>query len=146
MANTGVPTVNHISPGKGELAALLIRARKWLLIIMGTVCVGLGVAGIFLPLLPTTPFLLLAAACYAGSSEKFYRWLLHNRWFGRYIKNYREGKGLTLTTKILSLASLWVTIGFSAVFVVPVLAGKLALLAVAIGVTLHILSRPTCKL
>jgi uncharacterized membrane protein YbaN (DUF454 family) len=146
MVDTSIAAGNSISRGNGEFAALLLRIRKWFLIVAGTICVILGVVGIFLPLLPTTPFLLLAAVCYAGSSEKFYRWLTENRWFGRYIKNYREGKGLTLTTKVVSLVSLWATIGFSATFVVPPLMGKLALLATAAGVTIHILSKPTCKL
>lgn len=146
MVDTSLAAGNRVSAGRGELATLSLRVRKWLLITAGTVCVVLGVAGIFLPLLPTTPFLLLAAACYAGSSEKFYQWLLYNRWFGRYIRNYREGKGLTRATKAVSLASLWATIGFSAAFVVPSLVPRLALLAVAVGVTLHILSRPTCRI
>lgn len=145
MVNTSMVTGDMASMGRGNIASILARVKKWLLIAAGTICVILGVVGIFLPLLPTTPFLLLAAVCYAGSSPKFYRWLLNNRWFGRYIKNYREGKGLTLTTKIVSTGLLWATIGISAAFFVPGLAGRLALLAIALGVTLHLLSRPTCK-
>jgi uncharacterized protein len=146
MVDTSLVTRVIASHERGEIISLFSQVKKWLLIAAGTTCVCLGVAGIFLPLLPTTPFLLLAAVCYAGSSQKFYHWLLNNRWFGRYIKNYREGKGLTLTTKVVSLASLWATIGISVAFCVPWLAGRLALLAVAVGVTLHILSKPTCRL
>ncbi len=72
------------------------RAGKWLralLTIVGTVFVSLGIVGIFIPILPTTPFLLLAAACYAKSSQRFYHWLLSNRWFGAYIGNYRQKRG-----------------------------------------------------
>jgi uncharacterized membrane protein YbaN (DUF454 family) len=145
MVDTTLAARDSISHGSSEFAVLLSHIRKWLLIAAGTICVGLGIAGIFLPLLPTTPFLLLAAVCYAGSSKRFYLWLTENRWFGRYIKNYRDGKGLTLTTKVVSLVSLWVTIGYSAIFVVPPLMGKLALLAIAAGVSIHILSKPTCK-
>jgi hypothetical protein len=65
---------------------------RWTLIILGSVFVGLGFIGVFVPLLPTTPFLLLAAACYFKSSEKFYNWLIDHRWFGPYLRNYREGK------------------------------------------------------
>ena len=72
------------------------------MITTGTFFVGLGIIGIFLPLLPTTPFLLLAAACYARSSKRFYNWLLNNKWFGNYIKNYRERKGIPLQIKIIS--------------------------------------------
>jgi uncharacterized protein len=146
MADTNTVIGNVAGINKNEVGALFSQVKKWSLIMAGTICVGLGVAGIFLPLLPTTPFLLLAAICYAGSSPRFYHWLLNNRWFGRYIRNYREGKGLTLTTKIVSLLSLWITIGFSAVIVVPWLAGKLGLIVIALGVSAHILRRPTCKL
>jgi uncharacterized protein len=146
MADTNTVIGNVASINKNEVGALFSQVKKWSLIMAGTVCVGLGLAGIFLPLLPTTPFLLLAAVCYAGSSPRFYQWLMNNRWFGRYIKNYREGKGLTLTTKIVSLLSLWITIGFSAIIVTPWLAGKLALIVIALCVSVHILRRPTCKL
>ena len=61
---------------------------------------ALGIAGIFLPLLPTTPFLLLAAACYVRSSPRLYRWLMNHRWTGEYIRDYREKRGLPLRTKI----------------------------------------------
>jgi uncharacterized membrane protein YbaN (DUF454 family) len=76
--------------------------KNWiriLLIITGTLFVGLGIVGIFIPVLPTTPFLLLAAACYARSSRKFHEWLLNNRWFGDYIRNYLQGKGFPKKVK-----------------------------------------------
>ena len=116
-----------------------------ILIAIGSLAVGLGVAGIFLPLLPTTPFLLLAAVCYANSSERFYHWLMHHRWFGSYIRNYREGRGIPLVSKVVALALLWLTIGASAIFVVPVLIGKIVLVSIAIGVTIHLLSVKTFK-
>ncbi|MBS4538796.1 DUF454 family protein [Clostridium sp. D2Q-11] len=72
---------------------------KGILVFIGTLSVILGVIGIFLLLLPTTPFLLLAAACYIRGSKKFYNWLISNRFFGKYIKNYSEGKGIALKTK-----------------------------------------------
>ncbi len=93
---------------------------RWALIATGTFFVGLGIFGIFLPLLPTTPFLLLAAACYARSSKRFYNWLLNNKWFGNYIKNYRERKGIPLKIKILSISFLWIAIGYSAIFIVHI--------------------------
>ena len=116
------------------------RLVKWVLIIAGIFFVGLGIIGIFLPLLPTTPFLLLAAACFARSSKRFYNWLLNNRWFGNYIKNYREGKGVPLKVKVLSISLLWIAIIFSAFFWVSILFVKFILILVAIGVTIHILS------
>lgn len=116
-----------------------------LLIVSGTVCVGLGMLGIFLPLLPTTPFLLLAAACYIRSSEKFYRWLIANRWFGRYIRNYREGRGVPLSTKVMAISLLWITIGYSAGFVVDILAVRILLILIAVGVTAHMVLLKTYR-
>jgi uncharacterized membrane protein YbaN (DUF454 family) len=132
--------ITHRDPG-----AILHVTKKWLLIAAGTACVCLGVAGIFLPLLPTTPFLLLAAACYAGSSKKFYRWLISNRWFGDYIRNYREGRGLTAKVKLLSVLSLWATIGYSAGFIVQSYMIRVLLIGIAVAVSAHILSRPTFR-
>ena len=118
---------------------------RLLLIIAGTFFVGIGIIGIFLPLLPTTPFLLLAAACYARSSKRFYNWLLTNRWFGNYIRNYREGKGVPFKIKILSTSFLWIAIGYSAIFVVHIFLSRIILVLIAIGVTIHILSIQNLK-
>jgi len=73
---------------------------RGVLVIAGTIFTGLGLLGILLPLLPTTPFLLLAVACYARSSKRFYCWLLNNKWFGTYLRDYRDGKGITLKVKV----------------------------------------------
>ncbi|MEK7667789.1 MAG: YbaN family protein [Gemmatimonadota bacterium] len=108
------------------------------LITCGTISVALGVFGLFLPLLPTTPFLLLAAACYARSSEKLYDWLLGNRWFGQYIRNYREGKGIPLKRAAVAIALLWLTIGYTAIVAVSLWWVRLILLAIAGGVTVHL--------
>ncbi len=116
-----------------------------LLLFAGTVCVGLGMLGIFLPLLPTTPFLLLAAACYIRSSEKFYRRLIANRWFGKYIRNYREGRGVPLSTKTMAISLLWITIGYSAFFVVDILAVRILLILIAVGVTTHLVLLKTYR-
>jgi uncharacterized membrane protein YbaN (DUF454 family) len=92
--------------------------------ITGTVFLIIGGVGIILPLLPTTPFLLLALACYAKSSKRLYNWLLYNKWFGEYIKNWHEGRGIPVKTKILTIALLFLTIGYSVAFVVPSFIGK----------------------
>ncbi len=120
--------------------------------VAGTICVVLGAIGIVLPILPTTPFLLAAAACYYKSSERMHRWLLNNKWFGEYIRNYQEGRGLTKKTKITALAVLWITISISAVFFLPrllsamlVLPMQVIMIAVAIVVSTHILRLPTFK-
>jgi uncharacterized membrane protein YbaN (DUF454 family) len=116
------------------------------LVTAGTFFVGLAILGIFLPLLPTTCFLILAAACYARSSERFYNWLLNNRWFGRYVRNYLEKKGVPLRAKLLSISLLWITILFSATFVVDNLIVRIILILIAISVTIHIVRIPTLRL
>jgi len=121
------------------------RFVRGLLIVAGTVCVGLGLLGILLPLLPTTPFLLLAAACYGSSSRRFYRWLLNNRWIGNYLKNYREKKGVPSKVKVLSISLLWIAILFSAGFVVEILIVRIILIVTAGFVTLHISRIRTLK-
>ena len=118
---------------------------RLLLKIAGTLALVIGGAGVILPLLPTTPFLLLAAVCYARSSERWYRWLLYNRWFGSYIRNWHEGKGIPMKTKALSILFLILTMGYSAVVVVPFFIGKVALIIVAVCVSVHILSFPTLE-
>ena len=109
-----------------------------LLIAAGALFVALGILGMFLPVLPTTPFLLLAAWCFARSSKRFYDWLLNNRLCGPYIRNYREGVGISRRRKALTIILLWLTIGASALFAVRPWWGKAALLVVAAGVTIHL--------
>jgi uncharacterized membrane protein YbaN (DUF454 family) len=121
------------------------RATRILLIVCGTLCVLLGIVGMVLPVLPTTPFLLLAAFCYARSSKRFYDWLTTNRWSGEYIRNYREGRGVRLWHKVLALSLLWLTIGYSAWFVLPQWWLKATLLGIAIGVSIHLLRMKTYK-
>ena len=118
----------------------LLRA---LLLVGGTISLGLGIIGIALPLLPTTPFLLLAAACYSRSSEKFYLWLMNNRVFGSYIRNYREGKGIPIKVKISAVLFLWATILLSVFLVVDILYVRIALVVIAFLVSMHILKLPT---
>ncbi|MEO6696277.1 MAG: YbaN family protein, partial [Ignavibacteria bacterium] len=86
---------------------------RWVLLITGTILMGIGILGMFLPLLPTTIFFILAAWCYARSSEKIYNWLHHNKFFGKYLSNYRRGNGMTILSKTISLSMLWSGIGYS---------------------------------
>lgn len=116
-----------------------------LLIIAGTFFVGLAILGIFLPLLPTTPFLLLAAGCYARSSTRFYNWLLNNKYLGNYIRNYREGKGIPLGAKILIISLLILTIGYTSVFVIHIWLVRAILFLIFVGVSFHVLSFPTLR-
>ena len=119
--------------------------RKAVLIFAGTVCVALGVLGMFLPLLPTTVFLLMAAYCYSRSSERFHDWLLNNRLCGSYIRNYKSGQGISMRQKVTTISILWVSISVS----IWLLGGKfwvtLLLLAIAIGVTLHLVLLKTYR-
>ncbi|MEG1684603.1 MAG: YbaN family protein [Bacteroides sp.] len=113
---------------------------KTFYIILGTLSLVLGIIGIFVPLLPTTPFLLLTAALYFKGSPRLYNWLLYQKHLGPYIRNYRENKAIPLKVKIVSITLVWLTIGFCVLFVVPLVWVKILLLGVAVGVTWHILS------
>jgi len=112
--------------------------KKWALISVGSVSVVLGTVGMMVPVLPTTPFLLLAAACYSKSSDRFYRWLIQNRWFGAYIQNYREGRGMLLSQKVMTIALLWLSIGATLCFALTHLWQRILLIAVAVAVTIHL--------
>jgi hypothetical protein len=118
---------------------------KGILVGSGTFFLIIGIIGIFIPILPTTPFLLLAAACYARGSKKFYNWLINNKWFGEYIKNYREGRGIPLTVKIISITLLWITIAFSTFIIVSIFLIQIILIIIAIAVTIHILKIKTMQ-
>ncbi len=115
------------------------RLTKSLLVVSGTICVVLGFIGMFFPILPTTPFLLLAAMAYARSSERFYHWLLTNRWFGEIIKNYREGKGVSLRLKILTLVLMWLSMGYVILIILTQLWAKIVLVIIGISVTIHLI-------
>jgi uncharacterized protein len=122
------------------------RVVRALLLVAGTISLTLGAIGLVLPILPTTPFLLLSAACYLRSSERMHKWLLGNRWFGEYIRNYQEGKGIPLKTKILAMSVLWGTIFFSVLFALDeFLIAQVALLLIALGVSVHLIRLPTLK-
>ncbi|MBN2494527.1 MAG: YbaN family protein [Deltaproteobacteria bacterium] len=112
--------------------------RRGLLVIVGTLCIGLGAVGVVVPILPTTPFLLLAAACFLRSSERLNGWLLGNRVFGEYLRRYRDGEGLPLATKITVIALLWLTLGSSILIMFSAWWLRALLLAVGVGVTIHI--------
>jgi len=112
--------------------------RKIMLVTAGTICVALATLGIFIPLLPTTPFLLLAVTCYTRSSDRLNKWLIGHRWFGPYIRNYREHRAVTLGTKIVSITFLWATMAYAILAVVDHWALHVLLIAVAIGVTIHL--------
>lgn len=115
---------------------------RWILLSVGWMAIVLGVIGIFLPLLPTTPFLLLAAGCFARSSARFHHWLLHHKYLGPYIHLYLDGKGIPLKAKFYIISVLWITMAIS-VYIVPLLAIKVLLIATATCVTVYLIRLPT---
>lgn len=119
------------------------RIVRGLYVGLGLLCVGVGVLGMVLPLVPTTPLLLLAAFFFARSSDRFYNWLLSNRWFGRIIRDYRDGRGLTMRDKVVTIAVLWLTVGPSVVFLLPVWWGRALMVGIATGVTIYLWRLPT---
>ena len=123
--------------------APLPRWKRYLLTAAGVVSLGLGALGVVLPLLPTTPFLLLAAACFFQSSDRLYDWLMRHRWFGPYIRNYREHRAIALGAKVGTLTLLWATLAFTGLVVMESWWVRLMLLAVGVGVTWHVLSLRT---
>jgi len=117
-----------------------------LFFVAGSVSLALGSIGIVLPVLPTTPFLLLALACYCRSSKRMTKWVLTNKYFGSYIRRYKEGKGIPIKTKIVAIAALWITISYSAFFIVNSWwIVQLILFAIAIAVSVHIIRLPTYR-
>ncbi|MCK9279546.1 MAG: YbaN family protein [Melioribacteraceae bacterium] len=117
--------------------------KNSLLNLCGWIFVALGVIGIFLPIMPTTIFLILAAGCFARSSEKFYSWMINHKKFGPLIKNYLENRGMPRRAKIIAIAMLNVSIGSSILFFTDSLYVKIILLGIALGVTIYLLSLKT---
>lgn len=117
----------------------LPKVQKYLYLISGILLVAIGIIGIFLPVLPTTIFLILASACFVKSSPKANEWLRNHRILGIYIKNYQEKSGLTIKEKIFNIVFLWIMILASAFFLSDELYIKILLLAIAIGVSIHII-------
>jgi len=107
--------------------------------------VGLGTLGIFIPLLPTTPFLLVATYFYMNSSKRRLRWLLSNKYLGPYIRSYLSKKGIPLKLKIRTLILLWITMLYAIFFATEKLHAQLILLSIAIGVTVHLMMKKTRK-
>ena len=122
-----------------------ISLMKYILAFIGTVSLVLGVIGIFLPVLPTTPFLLLSAALYLRSSRRLYNWLLSHKHLGPYIKNFYEKRAIPLRVKIVSVSLLWITLLYCAFFVASAWWMRILFIAIAAGVTVHILGYKTLQ-
>lgn len=115
-----------------------MRIRRTLLLIAGFISLALGTLGVFLPILPTTPFVLLAAACFIRSSRRFYIRLIANPWFGPLVENYLAYRAIPLRTKMTAILMLWVLILVSLVLFAEVLWLRILLICIALGVTTHL--------
>ena len=118
---------------------------RYLLFVCGCVSVVLGVIGIFLPVLPTTPFLLLAAACFARSDKRFYLWLVMHPKLGPWVRAYLDGQGLPLKGKVWALGLMWTSISVS-MWIVPLFWVRIFMLISAISVSIYILKQKTRRL
>lgn len=115
---------------------------KILLIALGTLALVLAILGIFLPLLPTTPFLLLASACYVRSSSRLHHWLMGNRLVGQYLVNIQSGRGMPMRAKVTALLLLWASLAYSA-YLLPIPWLRFFLLIPGIGVSIYLLKMKT---
>jgi uncharacterized membrane protein YbaN (DUF454 family) len=118
---------------------------RYTYMVSGFLLVALGVLGAFLPLLPTTIFLLLASACFMKSSQRANNWLKNNRLLGAYLRNYQDKSGLTIASKITHIAILWISIIISAFVFTESTAIRILLLLIACGVTIHLLMIKTAR-
>jgi uncharacterized membrane protein YbaN (DUF454 family) len=127
------------------LDSFLSSLQKGFYIIVGTVSLILGFIGVFVPVLPTTPLVLLSAACYLRSSKKLHRWIISNERFGPMIRDYQSGKGLKKSTKIQAISLMWIMILTSAYFFVENTIAQGAMILTAIVVTIYLLRLPIIK-
>ncbi|MBC7685966.1 MAG: YbaN family protein [Bdellovibrionales bacterium] len=114
---------------------------KIVLAIVGILALVLGVIGIFLPLLPTTPFLLLAAACFARSSKRMHHWLMHHRHVGQFLRDYEEGRGIPARAKVLALVMMWSSLAYAA-WRYPAVWLHVLLIIIGVGVSFYLLRLP----
>jgi len=121
------------------------RFKRVLYFVAGTISLALGGVGVFLPILPTTPLLLLSLACYYKSSKRMHYWMINNKWFGSYLRNYAEGKGISLKAKLFTISLLWILLSYSAFFVVKILPVQLFLFLIGLGVSIHLIKLPTIR-
>ena len=130
---------------RGSSPSFRGRALRWLLLALGGLAVAVGVVGIFIPLLPSFEFFLLAAVCFGRSSPAAYRWLTTNRVFGKRFSDYKDQRGATVATKLVTLSMLWAGMGASVALLQPPFWLDALLAAIAIGVTWHVLTLKTIR-
>jgi len=134
-----------VSSEQNVQVKLISPLTKYLYLASGFILVIIGVVGIFLPILPTTIFLILASACFIRSSPKANEWLRNHKILGMYIKNYQDKSGLTLKSKIINIILLWLMISVSAFLFTELWYIRLLLFLIAAGVTIHLLMVKTKK-
>lgn len=117
--------------------------KRILLITFGFITLSLGVIGIILPLLPTTPFLLLSATCFLKSSSRLYEWLINHKYLGLYIKSYMEYRAITIQTKVLAISMICVVMTVTIIFFIDILWLRIFLAFTGIGVSTYLLSMKT---
>ena len=118
---------------------------KILLTILGCISLGLGILGAFIPVLPTTPLLLLASFLFLKSNDRLYRWLMDHPKMGPYISNFIVHKAVPMSVKVVSISTLWLTLLYCAIFVADHWIFRLFFMLLAVAVTVHILSYKTLK-
>ena len=135
--NPPVPTTprNHVSHA----------GLRWMLMLFGAASTALAILGIFLPLLPTVPLLLLAAACFARSSERCYRWLLDHPYLGPMVESYLDVRGIPRRAKLTALALIWLSIPISALLFTEQLWLRVLLLTIGLGITIYLLRLPVSR-
>ncbi|MFY9263766.1 MAG: YbaN family protein [Arcanobacterium sp.] len=107
--------------------------------LVGILAVALGIAGMTLPVLPTVPFFLLAAACFMRGSQRLYRWLMTHPKYGLYVYQYREAKAMTRRSKAIAIGTMWAGMLFS-IWIIPLLHAQIFLAVVLVSVTIYLLS------
>ena len=114
---------------------------KILLLIIGHISLGLGVLGIVLPILPTTPFLLLSLFCFAKSSDKLHDFILNNKYLAPYVKDFMNGEGIPRKVKNRVILLIWLSIGFTVIFVIDKTILRIMLISIASIVSVYIHTR-----
>ena len=118
---------------------------KHLLTVIGVIALGLGILGIFLPVLPTTPFLLAASAVFLKSSPRLYNWLMSHPRLGPYIRDFQLNKAIPMRVKVISVSLVWLTLLNCAIFVAGNLLMRILFISIAVAVTAHILHYKTSR-
>jgi len=134
------PTTTDYSAEVHVISNPILRALAF---VLGIVCVGVGIAGFVLPLIPGFPLLLAAAYLFSKSSVRYYNWLMNHKTFGPIIRNYNAGQGLPLRVKITAVGTLWLAVSISTIFFMDSIYPRVIFIVIASAVSYHIISLPT---